>query len=154
MQKIWNYISSLGITDKRKHLSDRTIIMTNQLNLVLFVTTLILFMVTARVLWQMNEDMSYGTLRIIVLFGITFLNLVIARFGFTRLSRLSVIFLPPVAIILWPTLIGYVEEESYVYYPYVLICASIVPQMLVHQRKGEIPFLVLCSVLFPAYNFY
>lgn len=140
MQRIWNYISNLGTTGKRKHLSSRTIIMTNQLNLVLFVTALILFIVTARALWRMNEDMSYGTLRIVVLSGITFINLVMARFGFTRLSRLSVIFLPPLAIILWPTLIGYVEEESYVYYPYVLICASIVPQILVHQRKEKFLF--------------
>ena len=36
-----------------------------------------------------------------------------------------------------PTLIGYVEEESYTYYPYVLICVSIIPQLLMHPKKEK-----------------
>jgi signal transduction histidine kinase len=146
MQRIWKYISYLGTVDKHKHLSDRTIVMTNQLNFVLLFTAFILLIFTSISLRHMHEDMSYGTLRIAVLFIVSFLNLVLARFGFTKLSRLSVIFLPPIVFILGPTLIGYVEEESYVYYPYVLICASIVPQMLVHPRNEKLFFW--SSILF------
>jgi signal transduction histidine kinase len=50
---------------------------------------------------------------------------------------LSLIYLPPVVFLLGPTLIGYVEEESYTYYPYVLICVSIIPQLLIYPKKEK-----------------
>jgi signal transduction histidine kinase len=40
--------------------------------------------------------------------------------------------------LLGPTLIGYVEEESYTYYPYVLICVSIIPQLLLYPKKEKV----------------
>jgi signal transduction histidine kinase len=45
-----------------------------------------------------------------------------------------------------PTMIGYVEEESYTYYPYLIICASIIPQMLLHPKKEK--FLFWISLLY------
>jgi signal transduction histidine kinase len=35
---------------------------------------------------------------------------------------------------------GYVEEENYFYYPYVIISASIIPQLLINPRKQKILF--------------
>ncbi len=87
-----------------------------------------------------NDTIYYGTLRVAILLIVNSLNLILARFGFTRLSRLSLIYLPPIVFLLGPTLIGYVEEESYTYYPYVLICASIIPQLLLHPKKEKFLF--------------
>jgi signal transduction histidine kinase len=86
--------------------------------------------------------MSYGTLRVLILLILSFLNLVAARFGFIKLSKLSLIFLPPVVFLLGPTLIGYVEEESYTYYPYVIIASSIIPQLLLNSRKEKFLFWI------------
>ncbi len=135
MQNIWKYISNLGIKEKTGELSQKSIVMTNQLNFVILIIMGLLFLTTFITLQFMHEDMSYGTLRIPVLLIVSFLNLVAARFGLTQLSRLSLIFLPTIVFLLGPTLIGYVEEESYTYYPYFVIAASIIPQVLVKSPR-------------------
>lgn len=140
MQKIWNYISYLGTTGENRQLNERTTVLVNQLNFVMFFTMLILLITTVITLLLTNDNMSFGTLRVAVLLIVTFLNLVLARYGFTQLSRLSLIFLPPIVFLMGPTMIGYVEEESYTYYPYLIICASIIPQMLLHPKKKNFSF--------------
>jgi hypothetical protein len=108
---------------------------------------LILFTATIIALRLMNENMSYGTLRILALLLLSFLNLLAARSGFVNLSRLSLIFLPTLIFLLGPTItLGYVEEESYTYYPYVVIAASIIPQLIINPKKEK--FLYWFSVVF------
>ncbi len=140
MRKIWNYISNLGISAENRKLNERTIVLTNQLNFVMFACMLLVLTVTVVALTISHDNMSYGTLRVAVLIVVTFLNLVLARYGFTLLSRLSLIFLPPIVFILGPTMIGYVEEESYTYYPYLIIGTSVIPQMLLHPRNEKFLF--------------
>jgi signal transduction histidine kinase len=54
---------------------------------------------------------------------------------------LSLIFLPAAIFLLGPTVtLGYVEEESYTYYPYIVIAASIIPQILLHPKKERLLF--------------
>jgi signal transduction histidine kinase len=128
MQNLWNYISNLGTTAENRQLSDRTVVLSNQLNFVMFSSLLT------------GYSMSFGTLRVANLLLLNMLNLIIARFGFTLLSRLSLIYLPPIVFLLGPTLIGYVEEEGFTYYPYVLICISIIPQLLLHPKKEKFQY--------------
>lgn len=149
MQNIWKYISTLGTEAKPGDPGQKSIVLTNQLNFMIFIIMGLLFLTTFITLQLMHEDMSYGTLRIPVLLIVSFLNLVMARFGLTKLSMLSLIFLPVIVFLLGPTLIGYVEEESYTYYPYFVIAASIIPQVLLHPRNET--FLYWCSV---AYYFF
>ena len=137
MQKLWTYISNLGTDNKNREIADRSVVISNQLNFVLLVIMALLLLVTVATLTITDDDMSFGTLRVAVLLILTFINLVLAKYGFTQLSRLSLIYLPPIVFLLGPTLIGYVEEESYTYYPYVLICASILPQLLLHPKKEK-----------------
>jgi len=147
MRKIWRYISNLGLSGREEHLDQRAIVLTNQLNFVLFISMLILFIATFIALRLMNENMSYGTLRILVLLFLSFLNLLAARSGLVQLSRFSLIFLPTIIFLLGPTItLGYVEEESYTYYPYVIIAASIIPQLILNPKKEK--FLYWFSVVF------
>jgi signal transduction histidine kinase len=101
--------------------------------ILLLATTIPLMLLT-------NDPISYGTLRVVFLIGFNFLNLGIAGLGFIRLSKLLLVFIPPAVFLLGPTFYGYVEEESYTYYPYVLICASIIPQLLLHPRNERFLF--------------
>jgi signal transduction histidine kinase len=137
MQKIWKYISNLGIKENTEQLSKKSHMLNNQLNFLLLVTMLLLFITTFVALRQMHKEMSFGTLRILILFTLCLLNLVAARFGFLQFSRLTLIFLPVIIFLIGPTLIGYVEEESYTYYPYIVICASVLPQLLLHPRDEK-----------------
>jgi signal transduction histidine kinase len=146
MQNIWNYISYLGITAESRQPGERTIVLSNQLNFVMFISMFLLLITTIITLVITNDTIYIGTLRVVILLIVNALNLVFARYGFTRLSRLSLIYLPPVVFLLGPTLIGYVEEESYTYYPYVLICVSIIPQLLLHPEKEK--FLYWFSIAY------
>lgn len=137
MQNIWNFISNLGTTGEQGQLSQRTIVLSNQLNFVMLITMFLLLITTIVTQQLTNDTLYYGTLRVAILLILNFLNLVIARFGFTQLSKLSLIYLPPIVFLLGPTLIGYVEEEGYTYYPYVVISASIIPQLLLQPNKEK-----------------
>ena len=140
MKKIWNYISNLGLREDEDELMRRSIMLSNKLNFVMLILTILLFATVVPVMLLTHDPMSYGTFRVAILLGFTFLNLLIAGFGFPKLSRLLLIFMPPVIFLLGPTFIGYVEEESYTYYPYILICASVIPQMLLHPKKEKFLF--------------
>ncbi len=148
MQRIWNYISNLGTTGDNIQTDQRTIVLTNRINLVMFITMLLLLPYTYFTLQATNETMYIGTLRVALLLIVNFLNLVFARFGYTRLSKLSIIYAPAVVFLLLPTLIGYVEEESYTYYPYIVIGTSIIPQLLLHPQKEKFHYwFSLCYYL-------
>jgi signal transduction histidine kinase len=140
MQKLWIYISNLGATEDESILSRKTIILTNQINFVMFSSMLFLLLTILVLHVFSGYTASFGTLRVVNLLLINVLNLAMARFGYTRLSKLSLIYLPPVVFLLGPTLIGYVEEEGYTYYPYVLICVSIIPQLLLNPKKEKFQY--------------
>ncbi len=139
MQRLWNYVSSLGI-DADSTLDRRTIVITNRINFLMLYT--MLFLLVAVVITAMLTDgiISYGTLRIVITLVVSFLNLVFSRFGYTRISRFSLVYLSPIVFLLGPTVIGYVEEEGFTYYPFALICVSIVPQLLFHPREEKFMF--------------
>ena len=140
MGKLWSYISDLGTAGENDKLIRKTIVLGNQLNFILFIILFLLLLTTIITLLLTNDSIYFGTLRVAALMAVNFLNLVLSRKGYSQLSRLSLIFLPPIVFLLGPTLIGYVEEESYTYYPYALICVSIIPQLLLHPKKEKFLF--------------
>jgi signal transduction histidine kinase len=148
MHNIWNYISNLGINRENNQVSQRTIVLSNQLNFVMFFSMLLLLVTTIVTLFLTNDTIYFGTLRVAVLLIVSFLNLFAARYGFTQISRFSLIYLPPVVFLLGPTLIGYVEEEGYTYYPYIMICTSIIPQLLIDPKKEKFLYWFSLSYYF------
>jgi len=148
MRNIWKYISNLGVTEADTQLSRRTIILTNQLNFVMLITMFLLLVTTIVTQGVTHMELSVGTRRIAWTLLLSFLNLVIARFGYYNLSRLSLVFLPSVVFLLVPTFIGYVEEEAFTYYPYIVIGISVIPQMLVHPHKEKFLYWFSLSYLF------
>lgn len=138
MQKLWNYISNLGITGENDHWKLRTIVINNQLNFVMLCSMFLLLLTTVLTLLLTNDTISYGTLREANLLIVVCFNLMLSRYGYTKLSRLSLIFLTPIVFLIGPTMIGYVEEESYTYYPFALICVSILPQLLIYPKKEKL----------------
>jgi hypothetical protein len=148
MQNLWKIISNLGVNETDNHLSRKTIILTNQLNFVMFISMFLLLVITIVTQGLTHMVLSVGTLRVALTLILSLINLLIARQGYTNLSRLSLIFLPTVVFVLGPTMIGYVEEEAFTYYPYVIISISIIPQMLVHPHKEKFLYWFSMSYLF------
>jgi len=108
----------------------------------------LILMTTVPLMVLTNDPLYFGTLRVAILFCFNLLKLTIAGLGFTRLSKVLLILMPPVIFLLGPTFIGYVEEESYTYYPYVLICASIIPQLLLHPKNEKYLFWLSIAYYF------
>jgi signal transduction histidine kinase len=148
MPNIWNYISNLGTTGEDKTLNRKNIVLTNQLNFVLLITMLLLLIYTLIGQQLTHNVLSYGTLRVVFTLLLSILNLFFARYGYTKLSRLSVIFLPSIVFLLGPTMIGYVQEEEFTYYPYVVIGISVIPQLLVHPNKEKFLYWFSLSYYF------
>lgn len=146
MRKLWNYISNLGISIKDNKLNQRSIVISNQLNFVVFYTMLLLLIAVITTALLTDGIIYFGTLRIAITLIVSVLNLVLSKYGYTQLSRLSLVYLSPIVFLLGPTLIGYVEEEGYTYYPYVLICVSIIPQLLFHPKQEK--FLLWFSLAY------
>jgi signal transduction histidine kinase len=146
MQNIWTYISGFGLKSEDTYMSRKTIVLSNQLNFVMLLSMFFLLLTTVTTLLLTRDTIYYGTLRVIILFFVTLINLALSRYGYPQLSRLSLIYLPPIVFLLGPTLVGYVEEESYTYYPYTLICVSIIPQLLVHPKREK--FLYWFSLVY------
>jgi signal transduction histidine kinase len=138
MNRIWNSISNLGIGPQDSHPGKRTIILTNRLNFLMLLSMVFLLFVLLVLRFSENYELYYGTLRVLYLLIFNILIIILARAGLTTLTWLSVIFLPPVIFLLGPVIMkGYVEEEGFIYNPYVLISASILPQLLVHPGKQK-----------------
>ncbi|MBI9066956.1 MAG: GHKL domain-containing protein, partial [Salinivirgaceae bacterium] len=65
-------------------------------------------------------------------------------------------------LLVLPTLYGFVEEESYIYYPIILIGFSIIPQLLFSQKKERIAYhtsilyflvlILIIDILLNSYN--
>jgi serine phosphatase RsbU (regulator of sigma subunit) len=148
MQNIWRYISYLGTTGERRQLNQRTIVLCNQLNFVMLVTSFLLFNTTLATNLYTHDKIDLGMMRVAFLFIINLLIVVSSRFGFTQLSKLSLIFIPTIVLMIFPTLIGWVEEESYTYYSYGIIAASIIPQLLLQPDKEKILYWACLAYFF------
>jgi len=148
MYKIWNYISNLGTTSDKSQMNQRAIVLSNQLNFLMLITSVLLFIYSVSVHQLNHTELTFGTYRNVVLFAVNVMIILLARFGFTRLSRLTLIYLPVIVFILGPTLSGLILEESYVYYPYVIICTSVIAQLLLNPREEKFHFWFAWSYYF------
>ncbi|MBI9069286.1 MAG: hypothetical protein JEZ09_18460, partial [Salinivirgaceae bacterium] len=78
MKTLWRKLSYLGIIDTESTLDQRSNILTNQINVILSIAmiTLMITMKTERMI--SHKTMSFGSLRIFLLFALTLLNLILA----------------------------------------------------------------------------
>jgi signal transduction histidine kinase len=139
MQNIWEYISYLGLNGSETPQERRTIILTNKLNFVLAGTMFLLVFVifTIQLMYYSELRFGMGVIRVVVLFFVSSANLILARYRYNQASKFSLIFVTPLIFLVLPILKGFVEEESYVYYPYILITASVIPQLLLNTEKEK-----------------
>ena len=136
----------LGINTEDSDLAGKSYILTNQMNFLLVVTMALLSVGLS--IYRNTYDIPFtlGDLRVYLLMGASLLNLALAYFGKHDISKLSLIYLSPVILLIYPTLTGFVEAESFYYYPLTMIGFSIVPQLLL--RYSEKPLLYVFSILY------
>ncbi len=148
MNRIWNYISYLGLEDREKNLLKRTIILTNQLNFVMLVTMIVLSItVIARSKIDVGP-MEMGSFRVFIQL---FIHIIIILLSYNRLfflSKISLAFLPPFILIYMPALTGFVEIESFFYYPVAIIGLSLIPHLIFIPKQSNYVYLISLSYYF------
>jgi len=142
MKRLWNKISYLGIHQKDTGLEQRTLILSNQLNLIMLTTMICLLILISIMCYLENETYGIGSLRVLLLLIVNLVNLTLSYFKYPKFGRISLIFLPPIIFLIFPTLIGFVEEESFTYYPFILIAFSVLPQLLLVPDREKL----LCRI--------
>jgi serine phosphatase RsbU (regulator of sigma subunit) len=162
VRKTWRFVSGLGSSKTDKISEMRSNVVSNQLNFVLFGTMFFLLLFSITINLSKHVVFDRGIWRIVHTLIFSFLNLVLAHFRFTRLSRYSLIFLTPIVFLIAPTLYGIIEEEGYFYNAYVLIAASTIPQLILSEEKEKVLYwiamvyyfllLILLNILMLTYH--
>ena len=80
--------------------------------------------------WIENAPIGMGSIRVLVVIVLCLFNLLLAFFGKTRFIKISVVFAPVLILLVLPTLVGFVEAESFSYYPLAILILSVLPQLL------------------------
>ncbi len=128
--KVWQLISFNGIEDNARDTIKRTTILNNQVNATLF-----LIMVTISILlWVLRiiEDrtINIGGVRFFWMMLLCIIHFILARRQHHTLAKCLLIFAPPILFLIVPALYGFVEDQSFFYYSYIIVAFSIFPQLL------------------------
>ncbi len=142
MKKFWRYISYLGIEGDRSMLSQRALILNNQFNFAMLAIMLAILIFLSIMRSIEGTTIGMGSLRLLFVLLLNFINLILAYFRKNQLSKFLLIFLPPVLIYIIPTLTGFVEQESFAYYPLSIIVMSLIPQILLVLNEEKIILIV------------
>ncbi len=142
MKELWHRISFLGVGSAERNLYNRTLILTNQLNVIILISLLAVFIFLMMMNLIHHTQWGIGSQRILIMMVLNIINLILASRNYTWLSKISLIFVPPAIFFIFPTLVGFVEEESFAYYPYVIIAFSAVPQILLAPVRERILYII------------
>lgn len=85
-----------------------------------------------------HVGVGMGSLRVFWVLGVGVVHLILAKNKHHSLANALLIFLPPFFFLFIPTFLGFVEEESFVYYPVIIIAMSMVPQLLISLPKDKL----------------
>jgi signal transduction histidine kinase len=149
MRKLWFRISNLGLEGETRLLHRKALILTNQLNFSMLIIMLF-FVVYISIIRSINDTtMGMGSFRLLLVLIVNVVNLILSYFKKTHISKIVLLFLPALLIYVIPTLTGFVEQESFVYYPLTLIVFSIIPQLLlVNEDEKTLLFVSLAFYAF------
>jgi signal transduction histidine kinase len=148
MRRFWNYISTIGLKDDYNSLESRCIILANRLNLILLVILIAISIFIAVVRQIEHSNMAFGSGRLLIIIAFCLLNIWLAKRGLIKLFKIVLIFVPSLVFMVVSTAIGFIEDESYVYYPYFIIAFSVIPQLILIRKKELFLFVISISYFF------
>jgi signal transduction histidine kinase len=154
MKRIWNTISYLGLTDSSKSLTNKAIVLTNQINFIMFILLIGLNITTTIIREIEGGNMTFGSFRLIILLIVNILIFILSYYRLHTSAKVSLVFLPAFVIIIFPTIIGFVEQESFFYYAISIIAFSAVPQLILIPNKEKIIFILSMFYFFLQILFY
>ena len=148
MKQIWKKVSNLGIKGGEDHLKLLSNKLFNQINAVVLVIMFILLVILRITAYLEQAPIGIGSLRVLLLLLVTIGNVILAKKDCHLVGKISLIILSPVIFIVFPTIIGFVEEEGFTYYPYVLIAFSIIPHLILTPYQSKLLFRIILAFYF------
>jgi len=133
--RFWDVISNLGIKANQEPIDQRNNILSNRINFIIAVIFIFLLIIVRTDGYLAGNPPGMGTYRSILVILMSGLNLFLAFKGKLLISKLNLVFFAPALIIIIPTLFHDVENESYVYYQYVLIGLSVIVPLVFSYRS-------------------
>jgi signal transduction histidine kinase len=135
VKKFWLFLSFLGLENRNTSLEKKGIVIANQLNIVMLMTMVLISIITAIVRHFDHGPIGMGSWRLIIILFINIFNIFLAKKSHFTALKISLIFVPVFIFFIFTTFTGFVEEESYYYYPYVIIAFSLFPQLILAPYK-------------------
>ena len=142
MGNVFSQISKFGTKAVINEYERRNVTLMNWINLILFSTLFSIFIIELILFFADNNQMSYGTYRIILIFGIALLNLLLVRCNLILISKISLIFIPVFIFAFFPVFFGHILDEFFFYVPLVLVALSLIPHFILSYRKERLLFFV------------
>ncbi|MBN1117624.1 MAG: GHKL domain-containing protein [Bacteroidales bacterium] len=147
MRKLLYQVFNLGLDKQPENITERSNKLANQINVVIFLIMLALLIFLRIMAWIEHSNLSFGSLRALLIFLLSIICLVLAYYKHHFISKLLIVFLPSVIFLILPSLVGFVEEESFTYYPFLVVTFSILPQLLLHPEREKL-FYNLAMIYF------
>jgi signal transduction histidine kinase len=135
VKKFWLFLSFLGLQNRNTSLEKKGIVIANQLNIVMLVIMVLLSIISATVRHFDHRPIEMGSWRLLLILLVNIINILLAKKSHFTALKISLIFVPVFIFFILTTLTGFVEEESYYYYPYVIIAFSLFPQLILAPYK-------------------
>lgn len=142
MKTIWKTISYLGLDGSRESLNAQVVILNNRINFLVGIFMLGFFIILRIENLLGFGNFGLGSLGVSLLFLLSALNLLLSSKSKTKTSRALLVFLAPFLFIILPLLLGFVEEEAYVYDPYAIISLSVLIPLLILPSENKILYIL------------
>jgi len=137
MNKIWHKISNIGLKKNSDPLFIRERIIFNRILFLIIVTLIIILGVDIIDIVSRNESIGISTLRIGVLIVLCVFHLYLNHLQLTKFSKILLSIDVPFFLIIFPTLMGNVISEYFLWYPYVPTALSIIPHFIFDYKKEK-----------------
>lgn len=150
--RFWDVVSNLGIKAEQEPVVQRNNILTNRINFIIGIIFLLLLIIIRTDGFLAGTPIGMGSYRSILVFVMAVINLILAAKDRIVISKLNLVFLTPILVIIFPTLMRDVENESYIYYQYVIIGLSIIVQLVFSFRLEFFLYMLALAFYFVFLN--
>lgn len=145
MNNIIDFLPFFNVNGKESNYYTPKRDITGSIIILMLVIAVILFMADMLMHLLKNIPIGIGSYRIITMIVFFLFLLLLNNHGFRKTVKILLIFMPSVLFLIFPTFIGFVEEESFVYYPYAVIAFSVIPHVVLNVEKERKLYLLSLS---------
>ncbi len=154
MKKIWNKISGIGLEKDSDPLFNREKMIFNRIIFLLILTFIVILPLDIIENLQRKSDIvGISTIRILIILVLLFVHFILNHFKLFRFSKIFLAIHIPFFLIVFPTLLGDVTDEYFLWYPFVPATVSILPHFIFNYKKerGILLFLLFYYLILAAF---